>query len=195
MTTATVTALANAGTRAHTPDLDWSQVRETLLMLQLAIGQIEAAMHEGNGSVEVLTQSFTSMAEYLRGMSSDVLALPDTEANASLKENLSTNAGMLTAMVQKAIIAFQFYDKLVQRLAHVSHSLDGLSEIIKSPQRLYSPGEWAMLQGIIRSKYSTEEEVRMFEEVMKGATVAEALQHFVDSKKSTAHSDGDVELF
>jgi hypothetical protein len=152
-------------------------------------------MHEGNGSVEVLTQSFTSMAAYLRGMSSDVLALPDTAENASLKKNLSTNADMLTNIVQKAIVAFQFYDKLVQRLAHLSHSLDGLSDIIKNPQRLYSPAEWALLQTVIRSKYSTEEEVRMFEEVLRGVTVTEALQHFVESKKSASVADGDVELF
>ena len=56
------------GTSAHSPDLDWSQVRETVLMLELAVGQIDAAMKEGNSSVEVLTDSFTSMAGYMRMM-------------------------------------------------------------------------------------------------------------------------------
>jgi hypothetical protein len=182
------------GTRAHTPDLDWSQVRETVLMLQLSVGQIEAAMREGNNSVDVLTQSFTTMAEYLRGMSNDVLTLPDNPECAALKQQLSANAVHLTSMVQRAIIAFQFYDKLVQRLSHVSNGLDGLSDVIREPSRLYNPDEWAHLQGSIRARYSTAEELRMFEDVMKGATVAEALENFQRHKQPQA-TDGDVELF
>ena len=34
------------GTSAHMPDLNWSQVRETVLMLELSAVQIEAAMKE-----------------------------------------------------------------------------------------------------------------------------------------------------
>lgn len=181
------------GTRAHTPDLDWSQVRETVLMLQLSVGQIEAAMREGNNSVDVLTQSFTSMAEYLRTMSSDVVELPDNLECAALKQQLAANAGQLTSMVQRAIIAFQFYDKLVQRLSHVSNSLDGLSHLIREPGRLYNPEEWANLQGIIRARYSTAEELKMFEAVMQGASVAEALEVF--QRNQQKQSDGDVELF
>jgi hypothetical protein len=40
------------GSTAHAPDLDWSQVRETVLMLHLAAGQVEAAMRESTASVE-----------------------------------------------------------------------------------------------------------------------------------------------
>ncbi|HOI51407.1 MAG TPA: hypothetical protein PLN02_03455, partial [Azonexus sp.] len=50
------------GTSAHNPDLNWSQVRETVLMLELAAVQIEHAMKDSNASVDVLTRSFTAMA-------------------------------------------------------------------------------------------------------------------------------------
>ena len=46
---------------AARPDLDWSQVRETILMLNLAVAQIEMALKESSGSVDVLTNSFTDM--------------------------------------------------------------------------------------------------------------------------------------
>ena len=56
---------ARRAVRAPTrPISDWSQVRETVLMLELAAGQVEAAMRDSNYSVEVLTDTFTSMAEY-----------------------------------------------------------------------------------------------------------------------------------
>ena len=108
------------GTSAHSPDLDWSQVRETVLMLELAVGQIESALKEGNSTVEVLTDSFTSMAGYMRMMGSALEQLPDTPATAQLKESLIGHAGEVAGRVQRSIVAFQFYDKLSQRLAHVS---------------------------------------------------------------------------
>jgi hypothetical protein len=36
------------------PDLDWSQVRETIMMLNLAVAQIEMALKDSGGSVEIL---------------------------------------------------------------------------------------------------------------------------------------------
>jgi hypothetical protein len=121
------------------PDLDWSQVRETVLMLELAVGQIEAAMKEGSSSVEVLTDSFTSMAGYMRMMGSALEQLPDTPATAQLKESLIGHAGEVAGRVQKSIIAFQFYDKLSQRLAHVSHSLEALTNAGDRPAQALQP--------------------------------------------------------
>ena len=179
------------GSRAKTPDLDWSQVRETFLMIQLAVGQIEAAMRDGNNSVDVLTRSFTSMAGYIKDMNEGCVGLPDTPEFEQLKTRLESDARTLTRMVQSAIIAFQFYDKLVQRLSHVSQGLEGLGRVVCDPQSLYNPAEWAALQALIRARYSTQEEVDLFEEVMRGTPVAQALQKF--TQKEVAVSE--VELF
>ena len=94
------------GSSASMPDLDWSQVRETVLMLELAVGQIDAAMKEGGSSVEVLTDSFTSMAGYMRMMGTALEQLPDSPATAQLKESLIGHAGEVAGRVQKSIIAF-----------------------------------------------------------------------------------------
>ncbi len=47
------------------PDLDWSQLKETVVMLNLAIAQIKQSMHEGTSSVDTLAHSFTSLATNL----------------------------------------------------------------------------------------------------------------------------------
>ena len=137
------------GTSAHMPDLNWSQVRETVLMLELAAVQIESAMKDSNASVEVLTNSFTSMA-------------------------------------------FQFYDNLVQRLAHVGISLGDLSNLVADGRRLYNPSEWVSLQDKIRIKYTTREEIAMFEAVMQGMPVQEAVDKFMAEMKE---KNDDIELF
>ena len=41
--------------KANQPDLDWSQVRETLRMLHLAVAQIDMSLREGEGSVQTLS--------------------------------------------------------------------------------------------------------------------------------------------
>ena len=180
------------GTHAQAPDLDWSQVQETVLMIELAVGQIEAAMKDSNSSVEVLTDVFTTMAGYMRMINDTVVALPDNKELADTKTNLLGATGNVSGMVHQAIIAFQFYDKLVQRLSHVNHSLASLSTLVKDQSRLYKPHEWAALQEKIRSKYSMREEVEMFEAVLGGMSVQEALDKFMSKMKD--HPD-DIELF
>ena len=178
------------GTTAHMPDLNWSQVRETVLMLELATGQIEAAMKDSNASVDVLTNSFTTMAGHMRMILDTVAALP---AEAEQRENVLGVAGQVSGMVHQAIIAFQFYDKLVQRLAHVSHSLGALSELVSDQRRIFNPGEWVVLQEKIRSRYSTVDEVAMFEAVLSGTPVSEAIDRYVSTMKDKGGDD--IELF
>lgn len=180
------------GTRANAPDLDWSQVRETILMLELAAGQIEAAMRESNTSVDVLTDTFTSMAGLMRVVQEAVADLPDSPNKAQISNSL----GQVSDKVHHAIIAFQFYDKMAQRLAHVCHSLSALSELVGDKTKLYNPYEWVGLQEKIRSKYTMAEEREMFEAVLGGASVDEALDQFKNSRKQeAADSGGDVEFF
>lgn len=184
------------GTRAHTPDLDWSQVRETVLMLQLATGQVNAAMHDSNASVEVLTDTFTSMVETLDMVEVALGTLPDTIGNGMVKSEIQEGAREVSRKVHQAIIAFQFYDKLVQRLDHVCNSLAELSSLVADKGRLYKPTEWQGLQMHIQSKYAMAEERAMFEAVMAGATVEEALQAYMTERlQKVEQSGGEIELF
>ncbi len=180
------------GTSAHQPDLNWSQMRETVLMLELAAVQIEAAMKDSNSSVEVLTNSFTTMAGYMQMISATVQTLPDEGEIGLAKQSLSGVSDNVSGMVHQAIIAFQFYDKLVQRLAHVGISLGDLSDLVANRQRLFNPNEWVDLQQKIKVKYTTREEIAMFDAVMQGMPVQEAVDKFIAAMKE---KPDDIELF
>ncbi len=184
--------LSPKGTTAHMPDLNWSQVRETVLMLELSAVQIEAAMKDSNASVEVLTDSFTTMAGYMRMISDTLGTLPDQGEVGVAKQNLLGVSEHVSTMVHQAIIAFQFYDKLVQRLSHVGLSLGELSDLVADQRRLFNPNEWVDLQGRIKAKYSTVDEVAMFDAVMKGVPVQEAVYKFMADMKNKSD---DIELF
>ena len=180
------------GTRVRSPEQDWSHVHETMLMLELAAGQIDAAMTESGSSVDVLTGTFTAMANCLQAMRADVDGLPDEGEAGRRKAALQATAGEVDGMARQAIIAFQFYDRLSQRLAHVCHSLADLSGLVADPARAQQRDEWARLQETIRSKYTSAEERQMFEAVLAGVPVREVLERFVADLKTRGD---DIEFF
>ena len=180
---------------ADKPDLDWSQVRETINMLTLAVSQVECTMTDGEKSIAELTQSFTYIANQLQG-------IVDTESNESAETQLHTikeNAADIHQKVITATIAFQFYDRLTQRLDHVKRDLSWLSDLVSNPNQLYNPEAWKKLQTDIMSNYTMEEERLMFEHIMNGASVENALEiyqhHFNSKKDDNDQTTDEVELF
>lgn len=175
---------------AARPDLDWSQVRETILMLNLAVAQIEMAMKDSSGSVDVLTNTFTSMYGNLMSLVEQVHSLPDSPVKQSIEE---AGAGV-TGQMQQAIVAFQFYDRLSQRLSHVCRSLEDLNGLVGDPSKLFNPYAWHGLQQKIRAKYTMEDEKLMFDKLLETGDVHAALEQFVTSKQQAGETS-DVELF
>lgn len=184
------------GSSATNPDLDWSQLKETILMLNLAVAQIDQSMNEGNSSVETLTKSFTGLATNLADIHETIPKLDvKDETSAKIKQVIQGSTITATDKVQSAIIAFQFYDKLTQRLDHVSNSLSSLTNLIANPNALYSPLEWRKLQENIRSKYTMESEKQMFDKVISGVSIKAALEEFNQEKQNEDIDEDDIELF
>ncbi|NQZ79869.1 MAG: hypothetical protein HRT52_02520 [Colwellia sp.] len=186
-----------SGSTALRPDLDWSQLKETVLMLNLAVAQIDQSMNEGNSSVATLSGSFTALATNLSDIQSSILQMKNEDEDVE-KLKLIIEGSTTTALdkVHSAIIAFQFYDKLTQRLDHVSQSLSALTTLIADPTALYSPIEWQALQESIRSKYTMEEERNMFDKVIAGMPIEEALAEFKQDLLARGDcEEDDIELF
>ncbi|PPD21972.1 MAG: hypothetical protein CTY22_08110 [Methylomonas sp.] len=169
------------------PDLDWSQVRETVKLLAVSAAQLEGGMKMSDESVSVLTASFTGMFAELDAIARLLQDLaPGPERDQAL--HYCANA---RSQIDASIVAFQFYDRLQQRLQHVGTGLRSLSAIVESPERLYNPGEWRKLQNDIRERYTMEAEKRMFDAIHEGKTIDEALALSLPSPQA----DDDVELF
>ncbi len=188
------TTNAMAPSIASRPDLDWSQVRETILMLNLSMAQIELALTDSTGSVGDLSVSVTSVASTLSSIHEVTQRLPDTPEANSVKAEIDSLIGEAGGKVQQAIIAFQFYDRLSQRLSQVCRNLDDLGLLVNDPNRLYNPFAWVELQQAIRSKYVTEDDKHMFDTLMETRDVQKTLLEFVKRKRDQ-QPDGDIELF
>jgi len=178
---------------AASPDLDWSQVSETVRMLNLAVAQISMATHEGEDSVQSLTASFLAMVENVEDIASAARELGPGEDHAAVQSTVLQRCAAVQSGIQQSIVAFQFYDRLHQRLDHVRFALDQLAQLVADKSRLFDPQQWQDLQHGIRSQYSMQEEQEMFEALLNGASVDEALQ--LVRKKMQEGKFDDIELF
>ena len=178
------------GSNSQQPDLDWSQVRETIRMMNLAVAQIEVSMKDGDDSVDALTDAFTTMAARVQVIEKLVKAKGESQDEESA--TIIEQCEVVASEMQHAIIAFQFYDKLTQRLSHVSHTLDALSELVGDNTRLFNPTEWTLLQEKIKSKYTMPAEHNMFELIMKGGM---SIEEILKVTSSDPAPDDDIELF
>lgn len=171
------------------PDLDWSQIRETVKLLAVSAAQVEGSMRIGDESVNVLTATFTEMAADMNAIQSLLVALePSEQRDAALGHCSATQE-----KIRSSVVAFQFYDRLQQCLQHVSVGLNGLSAIIENPRRLYNPVEWHGFQEEIRERYTMETEKIMFDAIHQGKSIEEALALATNFDGKSA--EDDIELF
>lgn len=165
---------------------NWSQMKETILMINVAVARIEHAMIEGDDSFTSLSQSFVETINAAKEISLSSEELDDSPTKDKIKKDCED----ITQRVSDSIVAFQFYDKLSQRMALVSKTLGSLTEVLEDKSKTNNQDEWIKLQNMIRSKYTLDADQEMFDAVLKGVTIEEALKIAV---KKTHESD--VEFF
>lgn len=143
------------------------EVQQTILVLNLSVAQIDLSITEGDNSVNTLIDSFTFMSKHIEGIQSASQQIVDMSAGSeeihAHNNVLLSEAGELSAKMQQAVIAFQFYDKLSQRLAHVSHGLSGLAEIVSHEMRVKNVEEWEAFKANVRKGTTMREEEELFE--------------------------------
>jgi hypothetical protein len=93
-----------------------------------------------------------------------------------------------------SIVAFQFYDRMQQCLEHVTSNLNGLSNIVENPNLLYNSVEWKNLQNMIRDRYTMESEKAMFDAILGGKSIDEAIAIAADYEAED-EKDNEIELF
>jgi len=158
-------------------------------MLILSAIQVEDMVNEADLSVNTLTESFTSIVEHMQSINEHLLALDSCE----IRDEALVCCSETTDKIQASIVAFQFYDRMQQCLQHVTSNLKGLSELVESHDRLYNPAEWRRFQTQIRSRYTMESEKLMFDAIVDGKSVNEALA--IKNMHQEEDESDNIELF
>ena len=144
--------------------------------------------HGGGGAIK----SFAGLIDAGKALGSLGDALP-TGTNAP---DLARQLDELRKQTEAAVVAFQFYDKLTQRLGHVRYSLSALAMFICDRAKSSERDQWRRLFSTLRRLYRTEEERQLFKLMVEGATAEEAREHIQQSTLTLrAAPTGEIELF
>jgi hypothetical protein len=114
------------------------------------------------------------------------------EIKETLASDIDDQFAAITKQMGAAVMAFQFYDKLTQRLGHVRYSLSTLALFVCDRTQSTQPDQWKRLLNTLRRLYRTEEERQIFQMIMDGIA-NDSSQLAPPMAEETAA--GEVELF
>jgi len=172
----------------------WTPEQQIARMLVLCEAQMESALSESDVAVEALIKSFAGLIEagQALGSLSDKTPPGADPSTADLARQLDT----LRKQTAAAVVAFQFYDKLTQRLGHVRYSLSALAMFVCDRAKSGEREQWQRLFTTLRRLYRTEEERELFKLMVDGATAEQAREHIQQSTLTMrAAPTGEIELF
>lgn len=162
-------------------------------MLGLCEAQMESALQESDKAVDTLVKAFTCLVEATRSVSSLTEGLP-SEVKETIARDLDRQVAAISKQMGAAVMAFQFYDKLTQRLGHVRYSLSTLALFVCDRDQTNQPAQWTRLLNTLRRLYRTEEERQIFQMIMEGIANEQA-QLTSAAEPANEAKAGEVELF
>ena len=145
----------------------WTPEQQIARLLSLCEAQMESALNDSDLAVDALVKAFTSLAESTRAITALTQDL-SPEAKALLGDAVQQQAETIARQIASAVVAFQFYDKLTQRLGHVRYSLSTLAMFVCDRTQAAAPDQWDRLLKTLRRLYRTEEERQIFQMIMDG---------------------------
>ncbi len=132
-------------------------------------------MREGDASVAVLSGALSSIAAGLKSIGQRAQESPSA-GEIARKGNVSASCSSLAKKVETAIMAIQFYDAMTQKLTHISENLQALADSMADPGRVNQPIAWHALKQRTRARFTMESERRVFDALMRGITMEEAVR-------------------
>ena len=169
----------------------WTPEQQIARLLSLCEAQMESALSESDVAVEELVKSFAGLIEAGQALGS----LSEKTPEAGVPD-LAAQLDALKKQTAAAIVAFQFYDKLTQRLGHVRYSLSALAMFVCDHAKTGERDQWRRMFATLRRLYRTEEERQLFRMMVEGASAEEAREHIQQSTLTLrAAPTGEIEIF
>jgi len=175
---------------------NWSPQQQTARMLALCEAQMEAATQDSDNAVDTLINSFADLMTLVRELNAESAANhSDTQViKFTSEEEMKVRYEKLMRQVNNAIMAFQFYDKLSQRLGHVRYSLSTLALFICDRMNSQKPEHWEKLLTTLGRLYRTAEERAIFDSIAGSLALSQSADKTKPLSQGTS-PEGSIELF
>jgi hypothetical protein len=161
------------------PDV-WHYRDDAQKLLNLSVAQIRSILNDGGDSVSELTESFIKLAQTMNDLIGHKTDIDHTDLH-SIKQQ-----------IEQGIIAFQFYDRISQRLEHVSTSLQSMSQLIEQDHQRHSKDAWVDVQKQIKDRFTMASEHQLFTDILDGVPLEEALKK---ASEASTEEPNSIELF
>jgi hypothetical protein len=178
------------------PLADWTPEQQIAQMLELCEAQMESATCESDLAVDSLVKAFSGLAETARTIKAAAASFTPEQRALLGDLDLIKQMGAIEKQMTSAVVAFQFYDKLTQRLGHVRYSLSTLAMFVCDRAQATQREQWRRLFTTLKRLYRTEEEKQIFQMMVEGASADDARDHIHQSTQTMRiAATGDIELF
>jgi len=168
--------------------------QELNLFLTLATGEIKVSMKEASQVVQQLTKTFMEMVLEVHKIKVAAEQLQGNGKDQAFKKEILDTCNNYLDKVEAGTVGFQFYDKMTQRLSHTSGNIKQLIALTEKPEQLLDKQSWQTLKTNIEKSYNMEEDRALFQALMQGDSIQNAITMASEVHKQKQNSD-NIELF
>lgn len=173
------------------------QTEKISMALNLSIAQIDRSLEEGGDEISKLIENFNFMSSMLKQIQEHNLNILNKNQSDDIinekSQMIQNTSASLQFQMNSTIIAFQFFDRMTQRLQHVSKSLDELTQLVQKDVSEQSPEQWEKFRSVVGKQVSMEEEQQLFEMIFdQNISAKQAVKKI---KESIKYDEDEIELF
>ena len=158
-------------------------------LLQLAAAQLALSLKETEQPFDDLSKLFIEIVEGYN----EIEGLIGSNKDADV-DRLQTLHNETQGRVRNAIIDFQFYDRMTQRLQHI---MSNIQDAIKALELSESGDEtqWNSIFERIEKSYTMREETELFNSKRRGEGFEQAVKSLIEQTFKKDAVEQEIELF
>ncbi len=160
-----------------------------ITLLQLAAAQLALSLKETEQPFDDLSKLFIQIVEGYNSMESLIGSTRQSDIS-----NLQLLHQQTQSKVRNAIVDFQFYDRMTQRLQHIMGTIQDAIKTLEVKAN-GSEAEWHDIFEKIEKSYTMREEKQLFDSIRSGEGFETAVSALIERTFKKQAVGSEVELF
>ena len=166
-----------------------SHTANQVTLLQLAAAQLALSLKETEQPFDDLSKLFIEIVEGYNTMEGLIGSTDSGEIEKLQELHKGTQA-----RVRNAIIDFQFYDRMTQRLQHIMGTIQDAIKTLEIKAN-GNDAEWQEIFARIEKSYTMREETQLFDSIRSGEGFETAVKNLIEQTFKKEAVESEIELF
>ncbi len=163
--------------------------KNQVTLLQLAAAQLALSLNETEQPFDDLSKLFIQIVEGYNSMENLI-----GSTNQDDVQKLQTLHQATQDKVRNAIVDFQFYDRMTQRLQHIMGNIQDAIKVLEI-KSTSADVEWSSIFDRIEKSYTMREETELFDSIRKGEGFESAVKSLIEQTYKKDAVESEIELF